>query len=87
VYRVTLKRPAQKRLDELQGDAWEAIRAAILALSEDPRPHGLKRLKPSGAYRIRVGDYRVIYDIDDYSQIIEVLDIGHRRDIYRRFGR
>jgi len=84
VYRLYLNPRAQKELDRLRGRTWERVRDAILALREDPRPRGCKKLK-TGAFRIRVGDYRVIYDVDDDSLAIEILRVKHRRDVYREF--
>ena len=56
---------------------------AIRALADEPRPHGCVKLSGSQSWRIRIGDYRVIYDIDDKSRQIDVLHIGHRREVYR----
>ena len=60
------------------------VDARILALAEDPRPPGAKRLAGSeGLHRIRVGDYRVVYAIEDDVLLVLVVRIGHRRDVYR----
>lgn len=57
---------------------------AVECLSETPRPHGCSKLSGSDcAYRIRVGDYRIIYEIYDGRLIVELIKVGHRRDIYR----
>lgn len=50
---------------------------------EEPRPSGCKKLKGREGWRIRVGDYPVVYDIDDDAQTALILNIGHRRDVYR----
>ncbi|MEK7448577.1 MAG: type II toxin-antitoxin system RelE/ParE family toxin [Planctomycetota bacterium] len=55
----------------------------LLNLSETPRPYGSVKLKGVGSYRIRIGDYRIIYDINDTHRQITILAIGHRREIYR----
>ena len=55
---------------------------AIYALAENPRPHGYKKLKGRNGYRIRVADYRIIYDIYDNVLLVDVINLGHRRDIY-----
>jgi mRNA interferase RelE/StbE len=52
------------------------------ALSDDPRPSGCKKLKGRNAYRVRKGDYRIIYEILDSVLVIDVIAVGHRRDIY-----
>jgi mRNA interferase RelE/StbE len=56
---------------------------ALEELAGDPRPPGIKKLKGREGWRLRIGDYRVIYEIDDTQKIIIVLHVGHRRDIYR----
>ena len=59
------------------------IKAAIADLADNPRPYGYKKLKGEDAYRIRVGDYRVIYEINDDKIIVTVVMVGHRKDIYK----
>lgn len=59
------------------------IKTAIASLADDPRPYGYKKLKGEDAYRIRVGDYRVIYEIDDGKIIVTVVSVGHRKAIYK----
>jgi mRNA interferase RelE/StbE len=60
------------------------VNAAILALSEDPYPPGSKKLQgEEDLYRVRVGDYRVLYRVEDERLVVLVVNIGHRRDIYR----
>jgi len=56
----------------------------MIALGADPRPHGCKKLTIRDAWRIRVGDYRLIYEVNDGQQAITITNVGHRRDIYRR---
>lgn len=82
-YQVSILRRAQKELAALSGNTFERIRDALRALAEDPRPAGCKKLKGREGWRIRVGDYRVIYEINDDEQTILIVHIGHRRDIYR----
>jgi mRNA interferase RelE/StbE len=82
-YSVAFKPSAEKELRKLRRDMIPAVVAAIRALGDEPRPHGCVKLSASQSWRIRIGDYRVIYDIDDGNQKIEVLHIGHRRDVYR----
>lgn len=59
------------------------VLTAICALTEDPRPPGSRKLSGRDAYRVRVGDYRVIYRVADNELVVEVLGIGHRREVYR----
>ena len=83
-YRIELTRTVTKKLDQIKSPAiYGAILKEIQALKFDPRPPGCKKLKGRDGYRIRVGDYRIIYQIKDEILIIIVLDVGHRRDIYK----
>ncbi|MFC0776288.1 type II toxin-antitoxin system RelE family toxin [Terrimonas alba] len=63
---------------------YSTIKAAIYSLADNPRPHGYKKLKGRDAYRIRSGDYRIIYSIFDKILTVEVIAIGHRKDIYEQ---
>jgi mRNA interferase RelE/StbE len=81
-YTVSLSKRAQKQLDKLANPVAEPILHAIKKLGDNPRPHGCKKLKGRNAYRIRIGDYRVIYEIMDSTLLVDVIDLGHRRDIY-----
>lgn len=74
---------AQKELGKLPHDAFARSRDAIRALAQEPRPRGCSKLTGRDGWRIRVGDYRVIYEIDDAHQTVTILHIGHRRDVYR----
>lgn len=82
-YSVFILRRAQKELEKLAPNHYEQARDAIRALAENPRPHTCKKLAGREGWRIRIGDYRVIYEIDDKRQSVTVLHIGHRRDVYR----
>lgn len=82
-YRLLLGPRAQRDLDRLRGATWERVRDALLMLTHTPRPKGCAKLR-TGAWRIRIGNHRVLYDIDDKAKTVEVLRIGHRRDIYRQ---
>ena len=85
-YNVVVPKPIQKQLDELQKDLRMRITDRISALADNPRPDGVVKLKGSeNEYRIRIGDYRVRYEIEDENLIVLVLDCRHRRDIYRKF--
>lgn len=59
------------------------IETSLLELEENPRPAGCKKLKGRSGYRIRVGDYRVIYEIEDNILRVIIIDLGNRKDIYR----
>jgi mRNA interferase RelE/StbE len=82
-YAVTILRRAQKELGALAGEAFPRVRDAIVALAEDPRPTGCLKLTGRDGWRIRIGNYRVVYEIDDSDRMVTVLHVGHRRDVYR----
>ena len=82
-YALAFKPSAEKELRKLSRDVIPRVVAAIQALGEQPRPSGCVKLTHTESWRIRIGNYRVIYDIDDRSQQIVVLHIGHRREVYR----
>ena len=81
--RLLLGPRAQRDLDRLTGDTWARVKDALTNLAHNPRPPGCVKLS-TGAWRVRVGDIRVLYDIDDKARTVEVLRVKHRRDIYRR---
>jgi mRNA interferase RelE/StbE len=83
-YRVLILPVAQRDHSAIPPPSYEQIEQRMLALAEDPRPPGCKKLKDTeGTWRIRVGFYRILYDIDDSSATVTVLRIGHRKEIYR----
>ncbi len=81
-YRIVLSKQAQKTLDKFSDIIAEPIFNAIADLAKNPRPKGVKKLKARDGYRIRVGNYRVIYDIYDAELVIDIITLGHRKDIY-----
>lgn len=81
-YTVLLSKKAQKQLDKLSDKIAEPILEAISSLEENPRPQGYKKLKGREGFRIRIGNYRVIYNIFDKELIVDVITLGNRRDIY-----
>lgn len=82
-YRVEIRKKAAKVLYKLPAKDREKLIVKIQALAENPHPRGSKNLIGREGWRIRVGNYRVIYEIDNGKLVILVLDIGHRKDIYR----
>ena len=82
-YRVLIERRAQRELDRLPVAIRQRLNAAIARLAGDPRPTGCLKLRGEDAWRIRVGVYRVIYEIQDDRLIVTVIRLGHRRDVYR----
>jgi len=84
-YQARLRRTAQKQLDKLGEQDYEIIAEAISALEQEPRPSGVKKLAESGLWRIRVGQYRVIYRIDDEGHLVIVVRVARRTEAtYRR---
>ena len=81
-YQLTIKPKAVKALEKIDEPAYSAVKAAIYSLADQPRPYGYKKLKGRDGYRIRVGYYRVIYNIIDKILTIDVVNLGHRKDIY-----
>ena len=82
-YSIGILRRAQKELSQLPRQEYQRVREAIENLSKDPRPQGCKKLTGREGWRIRVGDYRVIYEVDDAQQALTILHVGHRRDVYK----
>lgn len=81
-YSVTIKKRAIKALEKINEPYYSSIKEAIYSLAVNPRPTGCKRLKGRNGYRIRVADYRIIYEIFDDVLLVDVIDLGHRKDIY-----
>ena len=82
-YHLELTHSAEKELHRYHPKLQDRIINKIFMLNETPCPRGLKKLFGSNNYRVRLGDYRIIYSIDDTRRIVKILDIGHRKDIYR----
>jgi mRNA interferase RelE/StbE len=82
-YKVEILRSAQRQLAKVDRQDQSRIVSAIRGLASNPRPHGGKKLSGRAAWRIRVGVYRVIYEIFDDRLLILVVTIGHRREVYR----
>ena len=83
-YRVSLRASAEKELQELSTKVVRRILPRLELLAAVPRPPGCKKLKGGDKeWRIRVGDYRIVYVIDDAARTVDVTRIAHRRDVYR----
>ncbi len=83
-YSVKIKKSAQKEIRNIPKSDYKKIISKIFSLEDNPRPYGYKKLKGNYTdyYRVRVGIYRIIYTIEDDILTIEVIKIGHRKDIY-----
>jgi mRNA interferase RelE/StbE len=81
-YQILILRRAQKELAGLTKSDYERVRDEVFSLADNPRPAGCKKLVGREGWRVRVGNYRIIYELDDAGQRVTVLHIGHRRDVY-----
>lgn len=83
-YTLKIARSAEKELDRLPRAARESVADRILSLENTPRPIGVKKLQGrESSYRLRVGDYRVLYTISDQDRVMTIYAVGHRREVYR----
>jgi mRNA interferase RelE/StbE len=82
-YSIEFRPQALRALRKLNSRDQARIRGAIILLSQDPRPPGSRKLQGRDGYRVRAGDFRVIYAIEDSLLTILVVAIGHRREVYR----
>ena len=85
MYQILIKPSAKKELKKLSPFIATSIANKIDTLAADPRPAGCKKLvnNKEELWRVRVGDYRILYAIDDVVRIVDIQQIGHRREIYR----
>lgn len=79
-----MHRDAVRAYRRLHGPLHDRIRAAVDSLAGEPRPVGAVKLAGRDDYRIRVGDYRIVYAIDDHDRVVLIARIAHRREVYRR---
>ena len=82
-YKVLIRKSAAGELARIPKKDLGRIVEKIRSLSDQPRPHGIEKLSGQERYRIRQGDYRIIYAIDDAGLMVEIYKIGHRSEIYR----
>ena len=83
-YAVEFRPAATRDLKRLDRDVAERVRGAVALLAVDPRPPQARALRGRPGYRLRLGDYRVIYNIDDDVLVVVVVRLGHRRQVYDR---
>jgi mRNA interferase RelE/StbE len=82
-YALRILPHAEKQLSQLISPIYDSTKARIFELRDAPRPPGCRKLRGREGWRIRVGDYRLIYKINDIEKTVAVLQIGHRSDVYR----
>ena len=83
-YKIFLKPSAVKELGKISGKTLQKIVEKIENLAANPRPHGYEKLSNENIFRIRQGNYRILYTIEDYRLIVMVIKIGHRGEVYKR---
>jgi mRNA interferase RelE/StbE len=83
-FAIELRPAAVRALSKIDSHNRERIKAAIILLGVDPYPPGMKKLQGRDGYRVRVGDYRILYFVENQKLILVVVTIGHRKDVYRR---
>jgi mRNA interferase RelE/StbE len=83
MYKIKILPSAQKDFDHLQGKIFNNIKNRIVQLADNPRPYGALKLTNDEGYRIRIGDYRLLYRIDDKLREIFIYRIKHRKEVYR----
>jgi len=84
VYEILLESRAERDLKKLRAEVFHRIIAKLKALEENPKPAGSRKITGSKSdWRIRIGEYRVVYEIDDKARVVKVMRIRHRREAYR----
>ncbi len=82
-YRIDVKQSAAKEIADLPKGDCQRVVAKVRALAENPRPHGCQKLTGEEKYRIRQGNYRILYGIDDERNTVTVVKVANRKDVYR----
>lgn len=82
MYQLLIEKQVEKQLERIPEPDYSRVKTAINSLAKDPRPNGYKKLKGRTGYRIRQGDYRIVYDINDHILTVFIVAAGHRKDIY-----
>ena len=83
-YKIEIKKSAVKEIEQLPKREIQVVLNKIQSLADNPRPHDCQKLSTEEKYRIRCGDYRILYSILDDVLIICVVKVGHRKDIYQK---
>jgi mRNA interferase RelE/StbE len=82
-YTLRILPHAEKQLSRLNSPIYDSLKTKISAIRDTPGPQGCKKLREREGWRIRIGDYRVIYKINDIEKTVTVIEIGHRSEVYR----
>lgn len=83
MYKIIIERKAAKEIENFPNDIIQRITDAIKNLKLNPRPHGSKKLKGEVGWRVRIGDYRILYTIVDSQKLIMIYRVKHRKEAYR----
>lgn len=83
-YPVDVQASAKRDLRSLAPAILQRLTARLAAVAEDPRGPGTEKLATADAYRVRVGDYRILFDIDDAARTVTIVRVRHRREVYRK---
>jgi mRNA interferase RelE/StbE len=83
-YRIEIAPASERQIRKLEATVRRQVLKKIEALGSNPRPVGVEKLAVTGLYRVRVGDYRIIYDVEDKVSRVLVLKVGDRKQVYRR---
>ncbi|MBN8570063.1 MAG: type II toxin-antitoxin system RelE/ParE family toxin [Ignavibacteria bacterium] len=84
MHRVRISAQAIKELNKLNQSDFHKIDDKILSLELNPKPMGCIKLQGANAYRVRVGDYRILYEVDEQNKVVDVFKVKHRKDVYRK---
>jgi mRNA interferase RelE/StbE len=84
MYKVIVEKAVIKQLQKIPQVYYHKVKTALTNLGKDPRPNGYLKLEGREGYRIRVGDYGIIYDIKDDQLIILIVSVAHRKDVYEK---
>jgi mRNA interferase RelE/StbE len=84
LYNIKIKHGAEKEIKGFLKQDVVLIIKKIKILSSNPRPNGCEKLKGNIYYRVRHGDYRIVYEVDDSLKLVHIIKVGHRREIYKR---
>ena len=83
MYEVIISNIAKRQLDKIDSNIVKRITSKMLEFENEPRPIGCIKLKDKNGYRIRIGNYRILYEIDDAGKVVSVYKIAHRKEAYR----
>jgi mRNA interferase RelE/StbE len=83
-YSLVIKKSAERELRTIPKPDLRRVTERMRGLAQDPRPTGSEKLSGQDRYRVRQGDYRIIYAVDDETRTVQVVKIGHRREVYRK---